>query len=316
VGQPAFHLIRGPLSLSKLWMKTRLLIIIPNYNGGRWIAETLDSLTKQTIPLISMTVVVADDGSTDNSVTITESYTQAFPDFRLLRRSKNIGQWPNLNASLQSLVHEFDWVLILHSDDLANPNWLADFVQTINDSGPDIGSICCSWEEFDTEISVAGEHRPDASPVRVDGNASSVADSLMRGCWWHISGCAIRVRAFQEIGPFNPSYSHMADFEWLLRCLSTGWSVLYLPRTLIRYRRHNHSVSSGALGSDRDLIEFHALLHQMRSYLTFRQINSKRFRLIQYAMRRAFRGLINGNWSRTQSSLCTVLSLLQTRNYP
>jgi glycosyltransferase involved in cell wall biosynthesis len=70
VGQPAFHLIRGPLSLSKLWMKTRLLIIIPNYNGGRWIAETLDSLTKQTRPLISMTVVVADDGSTDDSISI------------------------------------------------------------------------------------------------------------------------------------------------------------------------------------------------------------------------------------------------------
>jgi GT2 family glycosyltransferase len=210
-------------------------------------------------------------------------------------------------------MHEFDWVLILHSDDLAKPDWLADFVQTIGDSTPDIGSICCSWDEFDTAISIPGEHRPDAAPVRVDGIAASVADSLMRGCWWHISGCAIRVRAFQEIGPFNPSFSHMADFEWLLRCLSTGWSVLYLPRTLIRYRRHSASVSSLALGSDRDLIEFNELLHQMRSYLTIGQIVLKRFRLVKYALRRAFRALINGHWSRSHSSLYTALSLLHTK---
>jgi len=297
-------------------METRLLIIIPNYNGGPWIAETLDSLTKQTHPFNLTTVVVADDGSTDDSVSIAFSYTEAFPAFQLLRRPHNIGQWPNLNESLQSLAQEFDWVLILHSDDLAKPDWLADFVQTIDLSAPDIGSICCSWDEFDTQISIPGEHRPDAAPVRVDATRASVANSMMRGCWWHISGCAIRVRALQEIGPFNPTFSHMADFEWLLRCLSSGWSVLYLPRTLIRYRRHNNSVSSLALGCDRDLIEFNDLLHQMRSYLTFGQIVLKRLCLVKYALRRAFRGLINGNWSRTQSSLCTVLSLLQTRNYP
>ena len=77
----------------------------------------------------------------------------------------------------------------------------------------------------------------------------------MRGCWWHISGCAIRMKAFDDVGEFDTRMPQLGDWDWLLRCLARGWSVEYIPRTLIRYRQHAASVSTLSFREDRDIRE-------------------------------------------------------------
>ena len=75
----------------------------------------------------------------------------------------------------------------------------------------------------------------------------------MRGCWWHISGCAIRLKAFDDVGEFDARMAALGDWEWLLRSLAHGWSVEYIPRTLIRYRQHEASVSALSFRMDHDI---------------------------------------------------------------
>ena len=100
-----------------------------------------------------------------------------------------------------------------------------------------------------------GEECPGRPAVLVRGTRQAVRDTLQSGCWWHISGCAIRVLAFRQIGDFRPDLPYLSDFEWLVRCLAQGLSVLYLPRSTMRYRQHSTSVSSKSFRQAQDIRE-------------------------------------------------------------
>src|SRR5690606_22498361 len=108
-----------------------------------------------------------------------------------------------------------------------------------------VGSICSSWDMLQLNGSVTPGEENLYTPVQViAGNVQTVRGTLLRGCWWHVSGCAIRIRAFTDVGGFNSMLQYTSDWDWLLRCLQGGWSVEYIPRTLILYRAHQNSVSS------------------------------------------------------------------------
>src|SRR5439155_4241151 len=92
--------------------------------------------------------------------------------------------------------------------------------------------------------------------------------TLMRGCWWHVSGCAIRIEAFENIGGFDANMPQLGDWEWLLRCLAAGWSVEYVPTTLIRYRQTPASVSSVSFRVDRDIRESLSIISRYSHLLT------------------------------------------------
>ena len=63
----------------------RVSIVIPAYNSGRHLADTLRSVQAQT--LMSWELVVYDDGSTDETVALTEQFAAADPRIRVVRGS-------------------------------------------------------------------------------------------------------------------------------------------------------------------------------------------------------------------------------------
>lgn len=93
----------------------KLSIIIPTYNGGETIKETLDSIKNQTYRDIE--VVVVDDQSTDNTKEIVEKYQSRHHKLKVkYYRQKNADQ---LNAIKNGLKHiSGNYIYILHSDDI------------------------------------------------------------------------------------------------------------------------------------------------------------------------------------------------------
>jgi GT2 family glycosyltransferase len=90
----------------------------------------------------------------------------------------------------------------------------------------------------------------------------------LRGCWWHISGVAIRARAFLKVGEFSQDFPHMGDWEWLIRSLRAQQSVLYIPRALILYRQHQASVSSASFRVHRDVRDSFHIIRDNARYLS------------------------------------------------
>ena len=74
-------------------------VVICTYNQEDFVAETVESVLDQTYPHIE--IIVADDGSTDATPRILESYRVRFPDrIKLVLASQNIGIPGNINRGL------------------------------------------------------------------------------------------------------------------------------------------------------------------------------------------------------------------------
>jgi GT2 family glycosyltransferase len=174
----------------------------------------------------------------------------------VLRSERNVGQHNNVNRAFGELRSRAEWLLLLHADDEAKPDWLGTMLREIESSGPTVASICCSWDSwFPNGTVLRGEDDPKRPTQLIVGGPESVRGTLLKGCWWLITGCAIRVAAFEDVGTFDQELMQVGDWDWLLRCLNRGWSIKYVPRTFIRYRQHPSSISTESLQMDRDVDE-------------------------------------------------------------
>lgn len=99
-------------------MAPRVSVVIDNYNYGRFLPQALDSVLAQGLPEGALEVIVADDGSTDDSREILASYA---PRVRALLLPKR-GQAAAFNAGLEEAAGEI--VCLLDSDDLFLPGKL------------------------------------------------------------------------------------------------------------------------------------------------------------------------------------------------
>ena len=95
-------------------------VIIPNYNAEQFIGETLESVLAQTYADLELLVI--DDCSTDNSVSVIRSYMQKDSRIRLFQNEENRGAAYTRNVGLFEAKGK--WVAFLDSDDLWLPTKL------------------------------------------------------------------------------------------------------------------------------------------------------------------------------------------------
>lgn len=93
--------------------KTSLSVVIPNFNHGIYLAQSLDSVVTQSHPPDE--IVVIDDASTDNSLEIIRPYLSRHPNVRLIAKSRNCGLFANIQELLPQL--QTTHVMFLAADD-------------------------------------------------------------------------------------------------------------------------------------------------------------------------------------------------------
>jgi glycosyltransferase involved in cell wall biosynthesis len=108
-------------------------VVIPCYNGSKYLHETLKSVLAQTFPPLE--VIVVDDGSTDDSAAIAESYG---PPVRVIRQP-NQGESVARNRGIEEANGE--WVAFLDADDMWLPEKLAEQAKLM---APEVGAVCSS----------------------------------------------------------------------------------------------------------------------------------------------------------------------------
>jgi glycosyltransferase involved in cell wall biosynthesis len=104
---------------------TRVTVVIPCYNGAPFISETVASAIGQTHKPIE--IIVVDDGSTDDSAAIAESFG---PPVRVIRQA-NQGESVARNRGIDSAIG--DWVAFLDADDLWVPHKLEQQLKAIDE---------------------------------------------------------------------------------------------------------------------------------------------------------------------------------------
>jgi GT2 family glycosyltransferase len=97
-------------------------VIMPTFNGGRWIRDQLAALANQTFRG-DWELVVADNGSTDETRALLEQWKHRFPSFRLIDASEVRGQSHARNRAAREAVG--DVLLFTDQDDIVDPSWIA-----------------------------------------------------------------------------------------------------------------------------------------------------------------------------------------------
>lgn len=103
-----------------MFIKDLVSIITPNYNCGRFIAQTIESVLMQTYKNWEM--IIVDDCSTDDSIQIAMFYAQKDKRIKILCNETNSGAAISRNRAIEIANGEF--IAFLDSDDLWMPNKL------------------------------------------------------------------------------------------------------------------------------------------------------------------------------------------------
>jgi hypothetical protein len=223
-------------------------ILIPCHNSASWLAASLGSVLTQTHPRCE--VIVVDDGSTDASATVAESFSAR--GVRLVRQSQQ-GAAAARNTALRHA--QGDFIQFLDADDLLHPEKIARQIDRLR-SGPDGLVANGAWGNFFTtpEEAVFQEE-----PVWRDANPldwlilSWSGGGMMHPAAW-LTPRAVAERA----GPWNETLSLDDDGEYFCRVLLASSGICFCGDARSYYRRHpggslSHAKTPAAWRSSHDV---------------------------------------------------------------
>jgi len=248
--------------------RPRVTVIIPVYNGQRFVKTAIDSVLAQTLG--DWELIVVDDGSTDATPQILAQYRD--PRIATIRK-ENGGESSARNAGLDRAMGEY--VAFLDADDLYLPNALADLSRFLDDH-----------REYDVVYSdgrVCDEDGRDLtrlSNVRLGLYTGDVLERLLTTNLIITQGCTCTRRSVVEennirfdenmvIGPDGDFWIQVARFA----------RFGYLDALTCVYRVHQTSIqrTSGQTRRNRDLV-----------YARMKRLNSDWFQQVSVPTRRQF----------------------------
>jgi glycosyltransferase involved in cell wall biosynthesis len=199
----------------------RFSVVMPVFNGERYMREAIESVLRQSYPAFEL--IVVDDGSTDRTAQIVEQFSRQFPI--LYARQDNQG--PAAARNRGAALARGDWLAWLDADDV----WLEQKLLTHRDhimAGPDAVFLWSDWIYVDDR----GEpirRRPDNAPF-----ASAV---FGRPIFPIPSSVSVLKDVFTRTRGFDPRLRYAEDVECFAR-IARDFPVQFIARPLVRYRTH------------------------------------------------------------------------------
>ena len=216
--------------------RTRIISVIPVYNGERFIRATLDSLAAQT--LRPDRVIVLDDASTDGTAQLVETYEPL--DCELVRGKKNEGLFNNFNKAL-GYATGCDYLHYICADDVLLPDFMERMTAALAEVPAPSFSYCLP-EFIDKDGNRLERTVPKPSqPHAVSANAllaqHSECDSLMLG--------GVLIKSLGQACPvaFCTDMPHAADCVFYSDLVKSCEQRIAVPEMLLQIRRHAFSMT-------------------------------------------------------------------------
>lgn len=204
-------------------------VVVPNWNGGRWLPSCLDALARQR-PLAAE-VIVVDNGSRDGSLHHVRTRSAELP-LRVLELGANTGFAHAANRGIEGSRTEF--VALINTDVVLADEWLERMEAALRDD-PGAASVACKMLSLrdPTRVYDAGDF------LRRDGACEQRGRFLRDDGRWDDPGevfgaCAgaavYRRSAVLAVGGFDERYfAYLEDVDLALRLRLAGWACRYQP---------------------------------------------------------------------------------------
>ena len=210
-----------------------LTVVIPTFNGERYLDEALASVVAQSDPDIE--VIAVDDGSTDRTMALLESYLDRL-SLRVVRRS--VRNWvANVNHGLS--LGRGRLACVLHQDDRWEPGRLR-VVKSLMDRFPEVALMIHPSRYIDSVGRRLGQWRcPLPASTRPLASALVIERLLVQNFLAMPAPTFDRERALRS-GGLDEALWYAADWDLWLRLAAAG-PVLHQREPLACFRLHAES---------------------------------------------------------------------------
>ena len=198
-------------------MSTLVSVIVAAHDEERYIGRCIRSLVAQRFTRSQYEIVVVDDGSTDRTSAILETFGA---DVRVIRNDKNLGLPASLNKAITSTHSKF--VVRVDADDYVNAAFL-DVLYLFLAENPGFDAAACDYLLVDDREEVLR---------RADAMKEPIACGIM-----------FRTEQLIDIGLYDESFLRHEDRDLRVRFLDR-YSIHHIPLPLYRYRRHDDNITN------------------------------------------------------------------------
>lgn len=204
--------------------KLRITVIMGIYNCAPTLAEALDSLLAQSYQ--GFKVIMCDDGSTDNTLEVAQSYVDRYPDkFTLIRNERNLKLAATLNHCLEYVDTEY--VARMDGDDLSMPTRFEKEIKFL-DNNPEYAVVSCPMIYFDHN----GDFKIGTAIEK------PVAESFRRSTPFCHAPCMVRADVYRRVGGYTVARKteRMEDYYLWYKIYKQGFKGYNLQEPLYKMR--------------------------------------------------------------------------------
>ncbi|MBE9046624.1 glycosyltransferase family 2 protein [Pleurocapsales cyanobacterium LEGE 10410] len=217
---------------------TKVSVIIPAYNGDRYIAKTIDSVLEQTYN--NYEIIVVDDGSTDATSQVVRQYGDRI---RYLSQT-NQGVAASRNFGLTAAQGEY--IAFLDQDDVFLPHKLASQV-ALFDNNSALGIANSGWQIVDQ----TGRLKAAVQPWQQIPDLSAANLIIWKPVFL---GAMLFRRSWLERSPgFDSTLEQTPDVDLVLRLAQIGCPAAWVETVTVKYRQHDANASKNTLLQAREL---------------------------------------------------------------
>lgn len=229
-------------------------ILLATYNGEEFIAEQLDSILAQSFK--DFRILIRDDGSSDNTLKIIQSYAEKFPGVIKIIQDSAICKHPTKNFLHIMQYATADYVMFSDQDDYWRPYKIQislDSIQAAEKKSPGKPVLIFSGIELtDKNLEPLNRIGNELTEREEYKNFSRV---ILGNC---VTGCSMIVNKalYEKIGDYDDCMTGRCYHDHWLAMFACGCGVIeYLPMSMILHRIHgkNHS-DYGEPNTARDII--------------------------------------------------------------
>lgn len=215
-------------------------VVIPSFNQGQYIEETIVSVLGQQYPNLELLVI--DGGSTDNTVEILEKYSDKISYWH---SKKDKGQADAINQGINLSSGEV--VCWLNSDDMYLPGTLLDIgkrFRGLTDKNYLVYGSALTINQINGSL-ISGSHLAS----QFDAFTLTYNDFIVQpSSFW-------TRKLWQATGELNPNYHYVLDWDWFIRA-SKFAEFEYVNRFYSVYRFHElHKTSIGGVERRKEIVE-------------------------------------------------------------